>query len=63
LRNERLEDTEVRTIPRTHRESSRDACWRGRLGGAARTSPLILEARSETQCEIRAAFDRIFSRK
>lgn len=59
LRSQRLEDIEVRTISFTHHASSPDALWRGLLGGTVRTSALIVRQPSETQRQIRAAFDRI----
>jgi ubiquinone/menaquinone biosynthesis C-methylase UbiE len=59
LQGQHLEDIEVRTIAFTHRESSADALWHGLLGGTVRVSALILHQPSETQRQIRAAFDRI----
>jgi SAM-dependent methyltransferase len=59
LRGRRLEDIEVRTISFTHHESSPDALWRGLLRGSVRTSALILRQPSETQRQIRTAFDHI----
>jgi ubiquinone/menaquinone biosynthesis C-methylase UbiE len=59
LQSKHLEDIEVRTITFTHRESSADSLWRGLLGGTVRVSALILSQPSETQRQIRAAFDRI----
>lgn len=59
LRDQALMDIEVRTVSFTHPEPSRDALWRGLLGGTVRTSALILRQPSEMQRQIRAAFDRI----
>jgi ubiquinone/menaquinone biosynthesis C-methylase UbiE len=59
LRDQRLEDTEVRTISFIHYEHSTEALWRGLMGGTVRTSALIVRQPNETQRQIRAAFDRI----
>jgi SAM-dependent methyltransferase len=59
LRDQRLEDVQVRTIAFSLAESSPDAFWSGFLGGTVRTSALILGQSGETQRRIRAAFDRI----
>jgi ubiquinone/menaquinone biosynthesis C-methylase UbiE len=59
LHSQGLEESEVRTISFNHLESSADTLWRGLLGGTVRTSALILRQPSETQRQIRAAFDRI----
>jgi ubiquinone/menaquinone biosynthesis C-methylase UbiE len=59
LRDQGFEHTEVRTISFTLDEPSSEGLWRGLLGGTVRTSALILRQASETQREIRAAFDEI----
>jgi SAM-dependent methyltransferase len=59
LRDQGLEDIDVRTISFSHTEPSADALWRGLLGGTVRISALILRQTEETQRQIRAAFDRI----
>jgi SAM-dependent methyltransferase len=62
LRDQGLEDIDVRTISFSHAEPSADALWRGLLGGTVRTSALVLRQTEEKQREIRAAFDRIAQR-
>ena len=59
LRDQKLEDAQVRTISFSHAQPSADALWRGLLGGTVRTSALILGQTSEMQQEIRVAFNRI----
>jgi ubiquinone/menaquinone biosynthesis C-methylase UbiE len=59
LREQSLEEIQVRTIAFSHSVSSSDDLWRGLLGGTVRTSGLILAQTGEVQQEIRAAFDRI----
>jgi ubiquinone/menaquinone biosynthesis C-methylase UbiE len=59
LGSQRLDDIQVTTISFVHHEPSADTLWRGMLGGTVRTSALILRQTSETQQQIRAAFDRI----
>jgi SAM-dependent methyltransferase len=54
-----LEDINVRTISFAHAVSSPDELWRGVLGGAVRTSALILRQTDEVQRRIRTAFDQI----
>jgi SAM-dependent methyltransferase len=53
-----LVDREVRTIAFTHRVSTPDELWGGLLGGAVRTSALILGQPEEMRRRIREAFDR-----
>jgi SAM-dependent methyltransferase len=62
LRDQGLEDIDVRTISFSHAEPSADALWRGLLGGTVRTSALIVRQTEDTQRQIRAAFDRIVQR-
>lgn len=59
LRDQGLEDIEVRTIAFSHAAPSADDLWRGLLGGTVRTSALILRQSEDVQRKIRAAFDRI----
>ncbi len=59
LRDQGLEDIEVRTIAFSHAAPSPDDLWRGLLGGTVRTSALILRQSEDVQRKIRAAFDRI----
>jgi len=59
LREQGLEEIEVRTISFVHSEPSADALWRGLMGGTVRTSAIILGQTDEMQREIRAASDRI----
>jgi hypothetical protein len=59
LRDQELEDVQVRTISFVHSEPSADQLWRGLMGGTVRTSAIILGQTDEMQREIRAAFDRI----
>jgi SAM-dependent methyltransferase len=53
-----LVDREVTTIAFTHRVSTPDELWSGLLGGAVRTSALILGQPEEMRRGIREAFDR-----
>lgn len=53
-----LVDLEVKTIAFTHRVSTPDELWGGLLGGAVRTSALILGQPEEMRHRIREAFDR-----
>jgi SAM-dependent methyltransferase len=62
LRDQGLEDIDVRTISFSHAEPSADALWRGLLGGTVRTSALIVRQTEDSQRQIRAAFDRIVQR-
>ena len=59
LRDQGLEDIEVRTIAFSHAAPSPDDLWRGLLGGTVRTSALIVRQSEDVQRKIRAAFDRI----
>ncbi len=59
LRDQGLEDIEVRTIAFSHAAPSPDDLWRGLLGGTVRTSALILRQSEDVQRKIRTAFDRI----
>ena len=59
LRDQGLEDVEVRTIAFSHAAPSPDGLWRGLLGGTVRTSALILRQSEDVQRKIRAAFDQI----
>ena len=59
LRDQGLEDIEVRTIAFSHAAPSPDDLWRGLLGGTVRTSALIVRQSEDVQQKIRAAFDRI----
>jgi SAM-dependent methyltransferase len=62
LRDQGIVDLDVRTVSFMHPEPSRDAVWRGMLGGTVRTAALILRQTSEMQRQIRMAFDRIVQR-
>ena len=59
LREQGLDEIEVRTIAFSHASPSADDLWRGLLGGTVRTSGLILAQTDDVQREIRSAFDRI----
>jgi SAM-dependent methyltransferase len=59
LRGQGLGDIAVSTVSFSHTERSPDALWSGLLGGTVRTSALVLRQTSDTQSQIRAAFDEI----
>src|SRR3954453_14259911 len=62
LREQGLEDIDVRTVAFSHAEPSADALWRGLLGGTVRLSAIIVRQTQDVQRQIRAAFDRIAQR-
>src|SRR3954447_1238188 len=62
LREQGLEDIDVRTVSFAHVEPSADALWRGLLGGTVRLSAMILQQTQDMQRQIRAAFDQIAQR-
>ena len=62
LRGRDLEDVQVSTVSFSHHLPSADALWRGLLGGTVRVSALIRGQTSETQRQIRAAFERNLQR-
>jgi hypothetical protein len=62
LREQGLEDVEVRTVSFAHAQPSADALWRGLLGGTVRLSAMILGQTQDMQRQIRAAFDHIAQR-
>jgi SAM-dependent methyltransferase len=59
LRSRGFEGIEVRTIAFSHSVPSRDALWRGLLGGTVRAAALVVRQTADVQRKIRAAFDRI----
>jgi SAM-dependent methyltransferase len=58
LRDQGLEDVEVRTIAFVHPVASLDELWTGVLTGAVRTSALILRQPEDVQLRIRAALEQ-----
>lgn len=62
LREQGLEDIEVRTVSFSHAQPSADALWRGLLSGTVRLSAMILRQTQDMQRQIRAAFDQIVQR-
>lgn len=58
FRGQGLEHRTVATIAFSHRAASAREFWDGLLGGAVRTTALILGQEEETQRRIREAFDR-----
>src|SRR3954453_2093509 len=62
LREQGLEDIDVRTVSFPHTLPSADALWRGLLGGTVRLSAIIVRQTQDVQRQIRAAFDRIAQR-
>jgi ubiquinone/menaquinone biosynthesis C-methylase UbiE len=59
LSDQQLEDVQVQTVAFSHlAEGSADALWHGLLGGAVRTSALVLAQTDEMQHRIREAFGR-----
>jgi ubiquinone/menaquinone biosynthesis C-methylase UbiE len=59
LREQGLDDIDVRTVSFSHAQPSPDALWRGLLAGTVRLSAMILQQTHDMQREIRAAFDQI----
>jgi SAM-dependent methyltransferase len=59
LREQGLEDREVRAVAFTCRVGNLDELWNGLLGGTVRTSALIERQPEEKRGRIREAFDRI----
>lgn len=59
LRDQGLEDREVRAVTFTYGVGTLDELWDGLLGGAVRTSALIERQPEEKRVRIREAFDRL----
>ena len=62
LREQGLDDIDMRTVSFSHTLPSPDALWRGLLGGTVRLSVVILRQPQDVQRRIRAAFDEIVRR-
>jgi SAM-dependent methyltransferase len=58
LREQGLEDRQVKTIAFTHRASTAGEVWDGLLGGSVRTSALIVRQSEDMRHRIREAFER-----
>jgi ubiquinone/menaquinone biosynthesis C-methylase UbiE len=59
LREQGLDEIEVRTIAFSHSSPSADDFWHGLLGGSVRTSGLIFAQTEDVQREIHTAFNQI----